>query len=106
MTPKKEVRVIGIDDASFDKFKDRSVTVIGTIYRGGSFMDGALSTKVRIDGNNATDKIAAMINSCKFKPQLRCILLDGIAVGGFNVIDVKKLSKKTSLPVIVVMRRL
>ncbi len=101
---KKQIRVIGIDDASFDKFKDKTVLVLGTIYRGGDFMDGLVSCYVDKDGSEATDKIIEMINNTKFKPQLQYILLDGIAVGGFNVIDVEKLSKETSLPVIVVIR--
>ena len=45
-----------------------------------------------------------MTNTCKFKPQLQVIMLDGIAVGGFNIIDIKKLYKLTKIPVIVVMR--
>src|SRR3989338_5656339 len=102
---KDEIRVIGIDDSPFKKFKRGQVLVVGTIFRGGKYFDGILSTKVSIDGNNATRKIADMINLCKFKPQLQCIFLDGIAVGGFNVIDIKELSSKTKLQVIVVMRR-
>jgi|TARA_Y100000310_G_scaffold238535_1_gene241931 hypothetical protein len=102
---KKEIRVIGIDDAPFNKFGKGNVLVVGTVFRGGSWLDGVLSTKVSIDGNNSTKKITEMINKCKFKPQLQCIFLDGIAVGGFNIIDVKELSKKTKLPVIVIIRR-
>lgn len=102
---KKEIRVIGIDDAPFDKFKKGKVLVVGTVFRGGSWPDGVLSTKVNVDGNDATKKITEMINKSRFKPQLQCIFLDGIAVGGFNIIDVKKLSKKTKLPVIVIIRR-
>ena len=102
---KKEIRVIGIDDAPFNKFKKGKVLVVGSVFRGGSYLDGVLSTKVNIDGNNATKKITEMINKCKFKPQLQCIFLDGIAVGGFNVIDVKELNKKTKLPVIIIIRR-
>lgn len=102
---KDEIRVIGIDDSPFRKFKRGQVLVVGTIFRGGKYFDGILSTKVSIDGNNATKKIADMINRCKFKPQLRCIFLDGISVGGFNVIDIKELSSKTNLPVIVIMRK-
>lgn len=101
---KKEIRLIGIDDAPFDKFNDNEVLVVGTIFRGGNFMDGVVSTKVDVDGDDSTDKIAEMINKCKFKPQLQAIILDGIAVGGFNVIDIEKLNKKTNLSVIVVMR--
>jgi len=102
---KDEIRVIGIDDSPFRKFKRGQVLVVGTIFRGGKYFDGILSTKVSIDGNNATKKISEMINKCKFKPQLQCIFLNGIAVAGFNVIDVVELNKKTKLPVIVVIRK-
>ncbi|MBI2523430.1 DUF99 family protein [Candidatus Woesearchaeota archaeon] len=102
---KDEIRVIGIDDSPFKKFKRGQVLVVGTIFRGGKYFDGILSTKVSIDGNNATKKISEMINNCKFKPQLQCIFLNGIAVGGFNVIDVKELNKKTKLPVVVIIRK-
>ncbi|MBI2650675.1 DUF99 family protein [Candidatus Woesearchaeota archaeon] len=102
---KKEIRVIGIDDSPFDKFNDKKILVVGVVMRGGSWVDGILSTRVVVDGDDSTKKIAEMINKCKFKPQLQCVFLDGIAVGGFNIIDVKELSKKTKLPVIVVIRR-
>ena len=101
---KKEIRILGIDDASFDKFNDKRVLVIGTVFRGGSWLDGVLSTYVRVDGVNATKKLIEMVNGCKFKPQLQCIMLDGIAFGGFNVVDVQKLNKQTGIPVVVVMR--
>lgn len=102
---KKETRVIGIDDSPF-KFKRGNTLIIGTIFRGGNFLDGILTTKVKIDGNNSTSKLVRMINSCKFKPQLQCIFLDGIALGGFNVVDINKLSKSTGIPVIVIIRKM
>jgi endonuclease V-like protein UPF0215 family len=103
---KKEPRVIGIDDAPFDKFDpmQRHVLVVGTVFRGGSFMDGMLSTHVDKDGEDATLRIVEMINDCKFKPQVRAIFLNGIAVAGFNVINPITLSKETGIPVIVVIR--
>jgi hypothetical protein len=101
---KKEVRIVGIDDAPFDKFNDKRVLVVGTVFRGGHFMDGLLSTYVTVDGDDSTKKLVTMINGCKFKPQLQVIMLDGIAVGGFNVVDIVKLNKETKVPVIVVMR--
>jgi len=103
---KKEIRVVGIDDSPFNKFKDKKILVVGVVMRGGSWVDGVLSTKVTVDGNDSTKKIIEMINKCKFKPQLQCIFLDGIAVAGFNVVDVKELNKKTKLPVIVIIRRM
>lgn len=101
---KKEIRVLGIDDGPFDKFKDKECLVVGTVFRGGNYPDGILSTKVKVDGNDSTARIIAMVNKSKFKPQLQSIMLDGIAVGGFNVVDIEKLNKKTRIPVIVVVR--
>ena len=103
---KKEIRVVGIDDSPFKKFQKNKVLVVGTIFRGGIFLDGVLSTKVTLDGNDSTKKITEMISKCKFKPQLRCIFLNGIAVAGFNVIDIQELNKKTKIPVIVIIRKM
>jgi len=102
---KREIRIIGIDDSPFKKFTKGNILVIGTIFRGGTLLDGILTTKVAIDGNNSTKKLIEMINSSKFKPQLRCIMINGIALGGFNVIDIKELHKKTKIPVIIVIRK-
>jgi len=66
---KKEIRVIGIDDAPFRKFSKGKVFVIGTVFRGGTLLDGILSTKVNVDGSNSTKKIIEMVNKSKFKPQ-------------------------------------
>jgi len=101
---RKEIRVLGIDDSPFIRKKDKNVLVIGTFFRGGKFLDGVVSTTVKQDGNNSTLKLIQMINKSKFKSQLRAILLDGIALAGFNVVDIHKLNKKTKIPVIVVMR--
>jgi len=106
MSLKKEIRVVGIDDSPFNKFKDKDLLVIGVLYRGGQYMDGVMSTRCKVDGVDSTTKIATMINKSKFKLQIRALFIDGIAVGGFNVIDIKQLSKKTKLPVIVVIRNM
>jgi len=67
-------------------------------------MDGLVSCKVALDGSDSTDKIIKMIVKSKFYSQLQAILLDGAAVAGFNVIDAKKLSEKTKIPVITIIR--
>jgi len=102
---KQEIRTLGIDDSPFKKFKKGNVLVVGAVFRGGTLLDGILTTKVSIDGNNSTKKLIEIINKSKYKKQLRCILLNGIAVAGFNVIDIKELNRKTKIPVIVVIRK-
>ncbi len=105
MMLKKEIRVIGIDDSPFERFVKKDILVVGAIFRGGLSLEGILSTKIRVDGNNSTKKLIQMINDSRFKSQLRCIFLNGIALGGFNIVDIEYLNKMTGIPVIVVIRR-
>jgi len=101
---KKEIRVLGIDDAPFNKFNQGKTLILGVFFRGGNFMDGVLSTTVTVDGTDSTTQIIKMVKKSKFYSQLQAIMLDGISVAGFNVVDVKRLNEKTRIPVIVVMR--
>ncbi len=105
MSLKKEVRIIGIDDVPFDKFKDLQTKIFGVIYRGGYFMEGVVSETINVDGSDSTEKIIKMIKGSRFYKQIKYIMLDGIAVGGFNIIEVSKLSRETNRGVVVVMRK-
>ncbi|MBD3226675.1 MAG: DUF99 family protein [Candidatus Lokiarchaeota archaeon] len=100
---KEEIRVIGIDDAPFIPHSKGSVRVFGVITRGNYRVDGIEQTKIEIDGFDATEKIGEMILNSKHHGQIRIIILNGITFGGFNVCDIKKLSKKTNRPVIVII---
>jgi len=102
---KPGVRSIGIDDGPFDRETRGDVLVVGAVYRGGSEFDGLLTTRVRKDGWNATDRLSAMLEKSKFLPQLHYIILDGIALGGFNIIDIEKLHNETGLKVLVAVRK-
>jgi endonuclease V-like protein UPF0215 family len=102
---KEEIRILGIDDGPF-KRKDKKVIVVGVVFRGGEFIDGLLRTYVDVDGLDATEKLSEMINYSRHKQQLKVIMLDGITLGGFNIIDVKKLYSETKIPVIVINRKI
>ncbi|MBU1976284.1 MAG: DUF99 family protein [Nanoarchaeota archaeon] len=104
MNLKTEMRILGIDDGPFDKFKDRECNLIGVLYRGGQFMDGLLTTKVEVDGFDATMNIIDMVNKSKWKEHIRAIMLNGCAVAGFNVINAHKVHEATDIPVIIVTR--
>ncbi len=102
---KQEVRILGFDDAPFKPRSHEKVLVIGVIYRGGNFLDGILRTEITCDGLDATDKIAEAVNKSRHKEELRVLMFKGLTIGGFNIIDIKKLHEKTRLPVIIVMRK-
>ena len=101
---KREARILGIDDAPFSR-QDKKVLIVAVIYRGGSYIDGLLSFYIENDGKDATDKIIKAVNKTKHKQQLQYMMLDGITLAGFNVIDINKIYRKTKLPVIVTMRK-
>lgn len=101
---RKEVRVIGIDDGPFAEHKDKTVLVVGAIFRGGRWLDDVVSTRVRVNGTDSTQKIARMVRQSKFFSHFKALFLHGVAVGGFNIIDTTRLHKLIRLPVIIVNR--
>jgi len=101
---KPEIRVLGVDDGVFVPHSKGFAPIVGVVFRGGYWLDGVMNTKVEVDGFDATEKIAAMVTSSPHHRQLRVIMLDGVTFAGFNVVDIKKLSEKTKLPVIAVTR--
>lgn len=103
---KKEIRILGFDDGAFVSRSKEPVPVIGVVFRGGTIIDGALKTEVAVDGADATDKIVKLINESRHKQQLKVVMLDGITLAGFNVVDIKELNDQTNIPVIVINRKI
>ncbi|NWG11860.1 DUF99 family protein [Candidatus Bathyarchaeota archaeon] len=101
---KPEIRVLGVDDGTFTSHSKGLVLVVGVVFRGGYWLDGVMHTKIKIDGFDATTKIASMVLNSPHYKQLRVIMLNGITFAGFNVVDAKKLNAKTKLPVLAVTR--
>lgn len=96
--------VIGFDDAPFERCHRGDVTIFGTIFSR-TRMDGLLTAKVRRDGTNSTQTMARMVRESQFADHVQAVLLDGIAVAGFNVVDIHGLSERLGIPVLVVTRR-
>ncbi len=99
------IRVIGFDDAPFIRNSGESVSIAGVVCAGTRF-EGMVWGQVEQDGWDATDVILGLLLGRKFLPQLHIVLLDGIAFGGFNVVDLPKLSEQLKLPCVAVMRRM
>lgn len=101
---KPEIRVLGVDDGVFKPHSKDVVDVVGVVFRGGYWLDGFMHTKVQVDGTDATEKLAQMIVHSPHYAQLRVIMLNGVTLAGFNVVDIKKLHEKVNLPIIAVTR--
>jgi endonuclease V-like protein UPF0215 family len=101
----RTIRVIGFDDAPFVR-RPGGCTPISGIVCAGTRFEGMVWGQVRQDGWNATDKLCQLLKNSKFLPQLHLVLLDGIAFGGFNIVDLPQLSQRLNLPCVTVMRRM
>jgi endonuclease V-like protein UPF0215 family len=100
---KDQIRLLGIDDSPFT-FTDKYASVIGVVMRGGNYLECVLRNQVSIDGDDATFVCKNMIENTRHRQQLKAMLLDGIALGGFNVVDIEGIYNVTDLPVITITR--
>jgi len=100
----KRIRVVGFDDTPFEKKRGGIVNIAGVVCSNTRF-EGMLWGHITKDGNDSTDKIATLLSNSKFYKQVDVVLLDGIAVGGFNIIRLKDLYTYIQKPCIAVMRK-
>jgi hypothetical protein len=103
-TPSALSHVVGFDDSPFPRDHRGDVPVVGAVFAG-LRLEGVLRGRVRRDGVNATRNLADLVAGSKFAPQLQLVLLQGIAVAGFNVIDIAALHRRLGVPVLAVARR-
>lgn len=101
---RRTIRVIGFDDAPFVRSSGKPVNVAGVICANTRF-EGMLWGEVEADGWDGTEQLCEKLTKSKFLPQLHLVLLDGICLGGFNVIDLPLLSATLNLPCVALMRR-
>ena len=102
--PRRISNVVGVDDAPFDRDHRGDVAIVGAV-TAGSRLDGVVTGRVRRDGANATDGVARMIAGSRFHAHVQAVLLDGIALAGFNVVDLERLAALLGRPVLAVTRR-
>jgi endonuclease V-like protein UPF0215 family len=98
------VNVVGFDDAPFAYEHRGDVLLVGAVCAG-TRLDGVISGRIRRDGANSTTRIAELLEASQFASHVRAVLLQGIAVGGFNVVDIHALAKRLGIGVLVVARR-
>ncbi len=102
MKPKS--RFLGIDDGPFH-FGDDEVPLVGVAVQAPAYIEAVLMARAHVDGRDATERILGMVRTSRYREGLRLVFLNGIAVGGFNVIDLARLHEELAVPVVTVTRR-
>ncbi len=102
MKPKS--RFLGIDDGPFH-FGDDEVPLVGVAVQAPAYIEAVLMGHAHVDGRDATERILGMIRTSRYREGLRMVFLNGIAVGGFNVIDLDALHQELEVPIVTITRR-
>ncbi len=97
--------VLSIDDGPFDKYRDREALLVGVVTAGGDLVEGVLTTRVPVDGDRITERMAEWTARSRFRPVLRAVLINGLTTAGLSVVDLTELSRLLDLPAISVQRR-
>ena len=104
MSGKIPSNLIAFDDAPHIKGQTTPVPIVGTVFAKTHF-NGVLIGQVEKDGRDASSQLIELITQSKFRENLHLVMLQGIAFGGFNVIDVFHLHQALQLPILVVARK-
>ncbi len=98
-TEKRGIRALGIAE-SFKKTGTYS-TLAGIVMRRDLIIDGMVFGNVTIEGNDSTQNILSMYKSLK-RDDINCIMLDGLIISMYNIIDGEELRENTKVPVIAI----
>lgn len=101
---KQYSNIIGVDDAPFPRDHVGMVKIVGAVYAD-LRLDGVLIGEIVKDGSDAADNLGAIISGSKFFEHTQLIMLQGITLAGFNVVDAFYLHEKLKLPLLVVSRK-
>lgn len=101
---KRHLCVVGVDDGAFTR-RRRYAPLAAVVLRTPSTVDAVALDRVRVDGEDATAAIERLVLGTTGFEGVRAVLLDGVVVGGFNVVDLPRLARRLRRPVIALTRR-
>lgn len=99
---KKGIRILALNGAPFRRGEEREL-VIGIVGRG-SLIEGSISFNVDIDGTDSTEMLIKSFKASKFRDQIKIIAINGITLGGLNILDFEKISNELGVGVIGITR--
>lgn len=101
---KPHLRVAAVDDGRFSR-RQRRAPIAAVIWSSPGRWESVAAGWVTRDGTDATERIGDLLEECPGFAGVRVVLLDGIAVGGFNIVDLRALARRLRRPVLAVTRR-
>jgi endonuclease V-like protein UPF0215 family len=96
---KPGARILGIDDSPFEH-EDDSAFLTGVVYQGTEFIEDVRKLEIEVDGDRSSDRVIELHERCGNTRQIKAVIVDGISLAGFNVVDIEKVAEELEKPVI------
>jgi uncharacterized protein len=93
-------RVVGVDDGAFQVRRGAvgSAVIVAALFHG-SRVSAARIGRIEVDGTDATSVLIGLLKTLTYE----VVMLSGISFGGFNLVDIKRLSGETGKPIIAII---
>lgn len=92
---KSGVRALGIAES----YRRQSSTLCGAVVTGEGIVDGIGFRSIDVGGTDATDSVVALWDEVG-RPDVRVLLLSGVALAWYNIVDHNRLSDAIPIPVL------
>lgn len=100
---KTHLRLAAVDDGAFSR-RRKTAPLVAVVWSAPDQIEAVALGSVTVDGRDASERIVAIVRSLRQYEGIRGILLDGITVGGFNVVDLDRVARRLGRPVVAVTR--
>lgn len=97
---KKAIRCLGISESFIKGVSEKSI-LAGVVMRSDLIVDGFTFSTTIVGGMDSTEKILEMYRNLN-REDINFLLLNGCVISWYNIIDLNKLAKETSLPLICI----
>lgn len=100
-TSQRLLRIVGVDDGAFSVRSGRvgRTVLVAVLLEGPRITDLRVGT-IEVDGVDAHRVLLVLLDTLSYD----VVMLSGISFGGFNLIDIKQLARRTGKPVIAIIR--
>ncbi|MBS7635499.1 DUF99 family protein [Candidatus Bathyarchaeota archaeon] len=97
---KKAFRALGISESFIKGLSEKSI-LAGVVARSDGIIDGFVFSRTTVGGMDATEKIIEMYRTLE-RRDINVLMLNGCVISWYNVIDLDRVYKELSLPLICV----
>jgi uncharacterized protein len=93
------LRIVGVDAGSVSSEREGNAILVVVLLEGSRIVDIQLG-KIEVDGLDAQRVLGSLLRRLSYD----VVMLSGVSFGGFNLVDIKQLSRRVGRPVIAVIR--